>query len=55
MAPEDSPGKKPHAQILKRDRGHVKVPHPHLDNELNRVLGGGIIPGSLILIGGSPV
>ncbi|MEQ8425794.1 MAG: DNA repair protein RadA, partial [Cyclobacteriaceae bacterium] len=24
------------------------------DNELNRVLGGGIIPGSLILIGGEP-
>ena len=24
------------------------------DNELNRVLGGGIVPGSLILIGGEP-
>jgi DNA repair protein RadA/Sms len=25
-----------------------------LDSELNRVLGGGIVPGSLILIGGEP-
>jgi DNA repair protein RadA/Sms len=25
-----------------------------LDNELNRVLGGGIVPGSLVLIGGEP-
>ena len=24
------------------------------DNELNRVLGGGIVPGSLVLIGGRP-
>src|SRR5688572_26323795 len=24
------------------------------DNELNRVLGGGLVPGSLILIGGEP-
>ena len=24
------------------------------DNELNRVLGGGIVPGSLILLGGEP-
>ena len=24
------------------------------DNELNRVLGGGIVPGSLILLGGDP-
>ena len=24
------------------------------DNELNRVLGGGIVPGSLVLIGGEP-
>ncbi|MFK5165405.1 AAA family ATPase, partial [Propionibacterium freudenreichii] len=24
------------------------------DNELNRVLGGGIVPGSLILFGGEP-
>ena len=27
---------------------------PTTDNELNRVLGGGIVPGSLILIGGEP-
>ena len=27
---------------------------PLSDNELNRVLGGGIVPGSLILIGGEP-
>ena len=24
------------------------------DNELNRVLGGGIVPGSLVLVGGEP-
>jgi DNA repair protein RadA/Sms len=30
----------------------VRFPTP--DNELNRVLGGGIVPGSLILIGGEP-
>jgi DNA repair protein RadA/Sms len=24
------------------------------DSELNRVLGGGIVPGSLILLGGEP-
>ena len=24
------------------------------DNELNRVLGGGIVPGSLVLLGGQP-
>ena len=24
------------------------------DNELNRVLGGGLVPGSLVLIGGEP-
>lgn len=27
---------------------------PLLDNELNRVLGGGLVPGSLILFGGEP-
>src|ERR1043165_1147146 len=30
----------------------VRFPTP--DQELNRVLGGGIVPGSLILIGGEP-
>ncbi|MEQ8304298.1 MAG: DNA repair protein RadA [Cyclobacteriaceae bacterium] len=30
----------------------IRIPTP--DNELNRVLGGGIVPGSLILIGGEP-
>ncbi|MBS1486093.1 MAG: DNA repair protein RadA [Bacteroidetes bacterium] len=30
----------------------IRFPTP--DNELNRVLGGGIVPGSLILIGGEP-
>jgi DNA repair protein RadA/Sms len=32
--------------------GELRVATP--DNELNRVLGGGIVPGSLILIGGEP-
>jgi DNA repair protein RadA/Sms len=32
--------------------GEIRISTP--DNELNRVLGGGIVPGSLILIGGEP-
>jgi len=32
--------------------GEMRIPTP--DQELNRVLGGGIVPGSLILIGGEP-
>src|SRR5260221_12454673 len=32
--------------------GEVRITTP--DQELNRVLGGGIVPGSLILIGGEP-
>lgn len=32
--------------------GEMRIPTP--DAELNRVLGGGIVPGSLILIGGEP-
>jgi len=46
-------------------RGPVAIPLPKVktgkterlvcpDNELNRVLGGGIVPGSLVLIGGQP-
>jgi DNA repair protein RadA/Sms len=35
------------------EQGHeLRIATP--DNELNRVLGGGIVPGSLILIGGEP-
>ena len=35
-----------------KKEAHVRV--PLADNELNRVLGGGLIPGSLILFGGEP-
>ena len=32
--------------------GEIRIATP--DQELNRVLGGGIVPGSLVLIGGEP-
>jgi DNA repair protein RadA/Sms len=32
--------------------GEIRIPTP--DKELNRVLGGGVVPGSLVLIGGEP-
>ncbi len=46
----DSPKAVPLQQI---ETGHtVRISTP--DEELNRVLGGGIVPGSLVLIGGQP-
>ena len=46
----DSPRAVPLQQI---QTGHtMRMPTP--DQELNRVLGGGIVPGSLVLIGGQP-
>ncbi len=51
-----APGKSeaPKAVLLKKvQTGHtVRLATP--DQELNRVLGGGIVPGSLVLIGGQP-
>ena len=38
------------SEIQQEDSYRIKT----LDSELNRVLGGGIVPGSLILIGGEP-
>lgn len=40
----------PLSQVEEEDRGRIVCP----DNELNRVLGGGIVPGSLVLVGGEP-
>ncbi|MFW5820440.1 MAG: DNA repair protein RadA, partial [Bacteroidota bacterium] len=51
-----SPGKKSSLKVEKlknvksRETDRIITP----DNEFNRVLGGGIVPGSLILIGGEP-
>lgn len=36
--------------IVYKEEVRIKTP----DNELNRVLGGGVVPGSLVLIGGEP-
>lgn len=41
---------KPISQISYDEEKRIRA----LDNELNRVLGGGIVPGSLVLIGGEP-
>lgn len=47
-------GRKAQAQIL----SEVAIDHTHRwicsDQELNRVLGGGIVPGALVLLGGEP-
>ena len=42
------------AKQLKEIEAGSEVRIPCSDNELNRVLGGGIVPGSLVLIGGEP-
>ena len=48
----DSPKAKP---ILLQDVATGEEPRIDLkDEELNRVLGGGLVPGSLILLGGEP-
>ena len=59
--------KKGRSNIIKFDNNKINKPHlisdidysnekriVCTDNELNRVLGGGIVPGSLILLGGDP-
>jgi DNA repair protein RadA/Sms len=59
--------KKGRSNIIKSDNNKINKPHlisdidysnekriVCTDNELNRVLGGGIVPGSLILLGGDP-
>src|SRR5438094_3481077 len=40
----------PISQVQNTDFGRIQVP----GDEFNRVLGGGIVPGSLVLIGGDP-
>src|SRR6266850_4622683 len=42
------------AKTLNEIETATEVRFPTPDQELNRVLGGGIVPGSLILIGGEP-
>ena len=41
-------------KTLKEIESGVEIRISTSDNELNRVLGGGIVPGSLVLIGGEP-
>jgi DNA repair protein RadA/Sms len=52
--PEDRKRKAPRPQLLQEisagDERRVVLP----DAELNRVLGGGLVPGSLVLLGGEP-
>jgi DNA repair protein RadA/Sms len=38
------------SEIRKRDISRIKLPY----DEFNRVLGGGLVPGSLVLLGGEP-
>jgi DNA repair protein RadA/Sms len=40
----------PVSQITTSDEARIRMP----SNELNRVLGGGLVPGSMVLIGGEP-
>lgn len=47
---KDSPKPVPLTKIIAGDVQRIITPN----NELNRVLGGGIVPGSLVLIGGQP-
>ncbi|MEO5979771.1 MAG: DNA repair protein RadA [Chryseolinea sp.] len=42
------------AKTLEEIESGRDIRHVTLDKELNRVLGGGIVPGSLVLIGGEP-
>ena len=50
--PRATPGAEP---VKLRDIGEASVPRlPTSIGELDRVLGGGIVPGSLILVGGEP-
>ena len=44
----------PQPQLLSEviSNGEIRIPLP--DQELNRVLGGGLVPGSLVLMGGEP-
>lgn len=61
--PEKSGWKSPESSLSKRVSKpllineidtHQEVRMNTLDNELNRVLGGGIVPGSVVLLGGEP-
>jgi DNA repair protein RadA/Sms len=44
------PGPKKITEIISEQENRININ----DNELNRVLGGGLVPGSLVLIGGEP-
>jgi DNA repair protein RadA/Sms len=46
----NGPGPRPITQVQELDEPRIKLTW----NELNRVLGGGIVPGSLVLVGGEP-
>lgn len=55
-APSGPSGKSesPRAVPLRQIQTGMTIRTPTHDGELNRVLGGGIVPGSLVLIGGQP-
>jgi DNA repair protein RadA/Sms len=51
---QTSQKKQSHARTLSEIESGDEIRSDSGDNELNRVLGGGIVPGSLVLIGGEP-
>jgi DNA repair protein RadA/Sms len=51
---QSSPKKQTKARALSEIESGDEIRSDSGDNELNRVLGGGIVPGSLVLIGGEP-
>lgn len=53
-AAKASTSKKSKPKAIKTIEQNAEVRYRTADNELNRVLGGGIVPGSLLLFGGEP-
>ncbi len=52
--PESGKTRQSKARSLEEIESSSEIRVTTFDNELNRVLGGGIVPGSLVLIGGEP-
>jgi DNA repair protein RadA/Sms len=51
---QESVRKTVHPKLLDQVESGKEIRLATTDNELNRVLGGGVVPGSLVLIGGEP-
>ena len=50
----DMPARAPQPVRISEVEQHAEVRIDMGDSELNRILGGGLVPGSLILLGGEP-